>query len=48
MDIDTIETITFNIPTPLKMSFQIKTIKEKTNMTDKLLEFIRNYVKESN
>lgn len=38
------DTITFNIPKELKASFQIKTIKEQTNMTDELIKFIKEYV----
>lgn len=38
--------IKFNIEENLKADFQIKTIKEKTNMTDVLVEFIKKYVKE--
>lgn len=38
--------IHFNVTEELKEAFQIKTIKEKTNMTDVLVEFIKNYVKE--
>lgn len=39
------ETITFNIPEELKRAFQIKTIQEKTNMTDELIKFIKEYIK---
>ena len=39
------DTITFNIPEDLKMSFQVKTIQEKTNMTDELIKFIKEYIK---
>ena len=39
------DTITFNIPTELKVAFQVKTIKEKTNMTDELIKFIKEYIK---
>ena len=38
------DTITFNIPEDLKMDFQVKTIQEKTTMTDELIRFIREYV----
>ena len=38
------DTITFNIPEELKKSFQIKTIQEKTNMTDELIKFIKEYI----
>ena len=43
----TMDYIKFNIEEELKAAFQIKTIKEKTNMTDVLVEFIKSYVKES-
>ena len=39
--------IKFNLPEELKIAFQVKTIKEKTNMTDILVEFVKQYVKES-
>ena len=38
------DTITFNIPEELKMAFQVKTIQEKTTMTDELIKFIREYI----
>lgn len=38
--------IKFNLEEDLKIAFQIKTIKEKTNMTDVLVNFIKQYVKE--
>lgn len=38
------DTITFNIPEELKKAFQIKTIQEKTNMTDELIKFIKEYI----
>lgn len=40
------DTITFNIPDELKVKFQIKTIQDKTTMTDELIKFIREYVGE--
>ena len=39
------DTITFNIPEELKTAFQIKTIQKKTNMTDELIKFIKEYIK---
>ena len=39
------DTITFNIPEDLKTAFQVKTIQEKTTMTDELIKFIKEYVK---
>lgn len=38
--------IKINIAEDLKIAFQIKAIKEKTNMTDVLVDFIKQYVKE--
>lgn len=38
------DTITFNIPEELKREFQIKTIQEKSNMTDELIKFIKEYI----
>lgn len=40
------DTITFNLPKDLKTDFQIKAIKEKTNMTDVLIALIKKYVGE--
>lgn len=39
-----IETITFNIKKELKKRFQIKLIQENYSMTEKLNDFIRDYV----
>ena len=39
------DTITFNVPENLKMAFQVKTIQNKTTMTDELVKFIKEYIK---
>lgn len=38
--------IKFNISEDLKIKFQIKTIKEKSTMTDVLIDFIKKYIEE--
>lgn len=38
------DTITFFINGELKKNFQIKVLKENTNMTDKLTELIKKYL----
>ena len=42
------EKVVFNISESLKMSFQLKTIREKTTMTDVLVNFIQEYIKDDN
>lgn len=38
------DTITFFINSELKKQFQIKVLKENTNMTDKITEMIKKYL----
>lgn len=39
-----LDTITFFINGELKKQFQIKVLKENTNMTDKITEMIKKYL----
>lgn len=39
-----LDTITFFINSELKKQFQIKVLKENTNMTDKITEMIKKYL----
>lgn len=39
------EKIIFSIPSELKDEFQIKTIKEKTDMTSVLVSLVKEYLK---
>ena len=39
------ETITFYIDKELKKQFQIKLIQDNSSITEKLTEFIKNYIK---
>ncbi|MGM9544523.1 MAG: hypothetical protein ACI3T9_06015 [Romboutsia timonensis] len=39
------DTITFRLPIELKEQFQIKLIKEKKNMSNVLLDLVKEYVK---
>lgn len=43
MDID-MDYIRFVLPRELKKEFQIKTIRENTDMTEKLIELIKKYL----
>jgi len=40
------DTITFNIDSDLKLEFKIKALKEKKTITEILIEYIKEYVKE--
>lgn len=40
------DTITFNIHSELKREFQIACIKKDTKMTDELIKFIKEFVKD--
>lgn len=41
---ESMETITFFINRELKKKFQIMVLKENTNMTEKLIEMIKEYL----